>query len=146
MTHRRVNGQLFVCRVSLRNVYCVLHSPGYRGHCSLVTMSVPTGSSPVLEHGHVRLILLEEQNSSFYLDIPLGIIVSLCLNPLKYLVFLGWCILGVEGVLARECGGDDIGTDGHLYEQEIYYYVGPEDAGTFSLTMSLLLCACTEYL
>ena len=109
-------------------------------------MSSPAGSSAtsVSEDGHVRLILLEEENSSFYLDIPLEIIESLCLKPLKYLLFLGWCILGVEGVLARKHDGDEISTDGTLDEHEIYYYVGPEDAGTFSLMMALLLCTRTE--
>jgi hypothetical protein len=98
------------------------------------------------EDGHVRLILLSERNSSFYLDIPVEIIKTLCLKPLKYLLFLGWCILGNEGVLSREDGGGEISTDGVLHEHEIYYYVGPWDAGTFSLTMSLLLCMRTEHL
>jgi hypothetical protein len=104
-------------------------------------MSVSTGSSttPIPEDGHVRLILLDEENSSFYLDIPLQIIKSLCLKPLKYLLFLGWCILGVEGMLARERDGDGVGTDGNLNEHEIYYYVAPEGAGMFSLRTSLLL-------
>jgi hypothetical protein len=111
-------------------------------------MSSPAGSGNTLipEDGHVRLILLDKENSSFYLDIPLEIIKSLCLKPLKYLLFLGWCILGVEGVLAREHDGDGIDTDGNLNEHEIYYYVGPEDAGTFSLTMLLLLCTRTDHL
>jgi hypothetical protein len=70
----------------------------------------------------------------------------LCLKPLKYLIFLGWCILGVEGMLACECDGDAIGTNGPLVEHEIYYYVGSEGANMFSLTMLLLLCEHTEYL
>jgi hypothetical protein len=100
-------------------------------------MSSPAGSgaTSVPEDGHVRLILLEGENSSFYLDIPLQTVESLCLKPLKYLLFLGWCILGVEGVLARERDGDEIDTDGNLNELEIYYFVEPENAGMFSLTM-----------
>ena len=108
-------------------------------------MSSPAESDaiPVPNDGHVRLILLEEETSSFHLDVPLDIINSLCLKPLKYLLFLGWCILGVEGVLAWEHDGDEISTDGNLDEHEIYYYVRPEDAGTFYLT-TLLLILCTH--
>jgi hypothetical protein len=88
-------------------------------------------NTPSIEVGHVRLILLQDENSSFHLDIPLEIIESLCLKPLKYLLFLGWCILGVEGVLAYERDGNEIDTDGNLGEHEIYYFVGPDDAGAF---------------
>ena len=97
-----------------------------------------SSSTPVIEVGHVRLILLQDKNSQFYLDIPLNTIESLCLKPLKYLLFLGWCILGVEGVL--EHGGEEVDTDGILGAHEIYYYVA-EDDSMFSLTMPLLLCA-----
>ena len=95
-------------------------------------MSSPAESDTAsIEAGHVRLILLHDENSSFYLDIPLEIIKSLCLKPLKYLLFLGWCILGVEGVLAYERDGNGVDTDGNLGEHEIYYFVGPDDAGAF---------------
>lgn len=94
-------------------------------------MSSPTESlvdgqdltMPVLKDGHVCLILLNKENSSFYLDIPLEIIQSLCLKPLKYLLFLGWCILVTEGVLAHKHEGDEISTDGNLNEHEIYCYI-----------------------
>ena len=99
---------------------------------------------PVIDVGHVRLILLHDENCSLYLDIPLIIIESLCLKPLKYLLFLGWCILGVEGVLAYESDEDEVDTDGILSAREIYYY-NAEDAGTFSLTIPLLLCAQNTY-
>jgi len=58
--------------------------------------------------GHVGLVLLQNGNSTFYLEIPLNIINGLCLRPRKYLRFLGWCILGVEGVLALQAAGDGI--------------------------------------
>lgn len=117
-------------------------------------MSSPTESlvdgqdltMPILKDGHVCLILPNKENSSFYLDIPLEIIQSLCLKPLKYLLFLGWCILVTEGVLAHKHKGDEISTDGNLNEHEIYYYIQPEDAGTFFLSMSLLLCTLTDHL
>jgi len=78
--------------------------------------------------GHVAFILLYGEDASFYLEIPLDVINSLCLRPRKYLVFLGWCILGVEGVLALEHDGEGIGTDGNLDNQGIYYYVADADA------------------
>ncbi|KIL57679.1 hypothetical protein M378DRAFT_87561 [Amanita muscaria Koide BX008] len=80
-----------------------------------------SGSS--VPKGHVELVLLSEGDSEFYLQIPLDIISSLCLTPRKYLLFLGWCILGVEGVLALEHDGDRIDTDGDLDDQEVYHYV-----------------------
>ena len=110
-------------------------------------MSSPAESdTPVIEVGHVRLILLLDKISfeSFHLDIPLDVIKSLCLKPLKYLLFLGWCILGVEGVLAIEPDGDEVDTDGILNEHEIYYYNAENlNEGTFSLTIQL--CAQINY-
>src|SRR5882762_2154793 len=88
--------------------------------------------------GHVRLILLSKDNSSFHLQIPLDIIGSLCLKPRKYLVFLGWCILGVQGRLARTDGGRGITTNGSLEDQGIYYYVA-DVGGKFSFKF-LLSC------
>jgi hypothetical protein len=79
-----------------------------------------------------------KDDSSFYLQIPLNIIDSLCLKPRKYLVFLGWCILGVRGQLALEDGGDGIPTDGSLEDQGIYYYVA-DVGGKFSFKL-LLSC------
>jgi hypothetical protein len=53
----------------------------------------------------------------------------------KYLVFLGWCILGVQGQLALEDGGDGIPTNGlSLENQGIYYYVA-DVGGKFSSTV-----------
>jgi hypothetical protein len=104
---------------------------------SEVTVTVP--------EGHVALVLLQEGDSSFYLQIPLDIIKSLCLKPRKYLLFLGWCILGNEGVLAFEHDGGGVDTNGDLDDQEIYYYVPVEDLGTF-LSMPLLSCIHTGHL
>ena len=80
--------------------------------------------------GHIALVLLHGEGSSFYLEIPLDVIDSLCLHPRKYLIFLGWCILGVEGVLALKHGGNGISTDGNLDNQGIYYYVADVGPGT----------------
>lgn len=51
----------------------------------------------LVQDGHVRLFLAADQH--IYLDIPLSVITPLCVDPKKYLLFLGWCILGVEGEL-----------------------------------------------
>ncbi|KAF8801171.1 hypothetical protein BYT27DRAFT_7235831 [Phlegmacium glaucopus] len=79
-------------------------------------------SSSSVPEGHIVLILLQKEESSFYLQIPLDIIHSLCLKPRKYLLFLGWCILGVEGVLALEHNSNGININGDLDDQ-VYYYV-----------------------
>jgi hypothetical protein len=59
-------------------------------HAEFSTISVP--------EGHIALVLLREENPlrSFYLEIPSEVIMSSCLKPRKYLVFLGWCIFGDE--------------------------------------------------
>ena len=74
--------------------------------------------------GHIRLILLPDPQ--LYLDVPLNIIRSLCLKPRRYLVYLGWCIIGVEGGLAEHHGGERMAFDGALDDQGIYYYVTNE--------------------
>jgi hypothetical protein len=104
---------------------------------SLVIMS-SSSSSPVPD-GHVWLVLLQGLRSSFYLEIPSDIIGSLCLKPLKYLLFLGWCILSVEGVLALEPNGEEIDTDEDLDKQGMYYFVAAEGTGT-SFHVSEHLC------
>jgi len=70
--------------------------------------------------GHVRLVLVLDQ---FYLEIPINTIDSLCLKPRGYLVFLGWCILGVEGGLAKGHDSPQLDLDGALDDQGLYYYV-----------------------
>jgi hypothetical protein len=48
-------------------------------------------------------------------------------------------------MLALESDGDEVDTDGNLNELEIYYFIGPENAGTFSLTMYCYARAQTTY-
>lgn len=85
-----------------------------------------------VQQGHVGLVLLRNENSFFYLEIPLDAINGLCLRPRKYLRFLGWCILGVEGVLALQAGGNGISDDGDLTARRMYHYVTAEALkGTF---------------
>ncbi|KAI0289275.1 hypothetical protein BC826DRAFT_630875 [Russula brevipes] len=89
----------------------------------------PSSSTSVPDN-HVWLVLIYESDlpSSFYLQIPLEVIHSLCLRPRKYLLYLGWCVLGIEGVLAVEPNGNEIVNEGGLNNQGVYYFVTPEDA------------------
>ncbi|KAF8495603.1 hypothetical protein BU17DRAFT_78499 [Hysterangium stoloniferum] len=92
-------------------------------------MSSSSGSIAISIPNHcVGLVLIYDEESPFYLEIPLDTIKSLCLKPLKYLHYLGWSILGVEGTLALESGGDEIGTDGDLDNGGIYYYITDTDS------------------
>ena len=50
---------------------------------------------------------------------------SLCLQPRKYLRYLGWCILGVIGDVSDE-QGNVIALDGELIDQGVYHYIVPE--------------------
>jgi hypothetical protein len=90
-------------------------------------------SSPALPvaPGHVRLTLIRDANSYFFLEIPRDRIVALCLKPLRYLLFLGWCILGTEGVLHHN--GAEIGTNGNLDVGGIYHYTASDVLGGFLL-------------
>jgi len=89
-----------------------------------------SGSVPM---GHIRLNLICQDDSWFYLLVPVVIIDSLCLKPCKYLKFLGWCILGTEGILSLKDGGNEVDINGSLNAEGVYYYVMPEASGKPSL-------------
>ena len=74
--------------------------------------------------GFIHLILLSQENP-FYLEIPTAIVATVCLSPRKYLRYLGWCVLGVIGVLNDE-QGNEIVLDGELVDQGVYQYVVPD--------------------
>ncbi|KAJ6620977.1 hypothetical protein B0H10DRAFT_1945618 [Mycena sp. CBHHK59/15] len=80
---------------------------------------------PAVVSGNVRLLILPERG--FYLEIPIDVVVSLCLKPVKYLRFLGWCILGVLGDLTFL--GGEIEDNTLLVDQGIYTYVIDDDQG-----------------
>jgi len=89
-------------------------------------------SENIVPDDHVALVLLEDTKASFYLQVPLTTIRALCLKPLKYLLYLGWCILGAEGVLSlKPDDPDEIDTDDDAVGGEIYYYVPAAPLGTF---------------
>ncbi|KAJ7689119.1 hypothetical protein B0H17DRAFT_1067041 [Mycena rosella] len=45
---------------------------------------------------------LDPQLGGLYLDVPVLAAASLCLYPVKYLRYLGYCILGVDGTIATD--------------------------------------------
>ena len=107
-----------------------LRAPSH--HHVLMSSSSDFDSEYVVPDDHVALVLLEDRGSSFYLQVPLTTIRALCLKPLKYLLYLGWCILSAEGVLSLERDdrdGIDIGED--AVGGEVYYYVPAEPLGMF---------------
>ena len=74
--------------------------------------------------GFIHLVLLSQQNP-FYLQIPIAIVGTVCLSPRKYLRYLGWCVLGVIGVLIDE-QGNEIALNGGLVDQGVYHYIVPD--------------------
>lgn len=82
-------------------------------------------SKPTPPPGSVHLILFRCENEDvFYLEIPIHILITLCISPLKYLRYLGWCVLGVEGTLVDE-QGNKAPLSGALTDQGIYQYIVP---------------------
>ncbi|KAJ7645768.1 hypothetical protein B0H17DRAFT_1022794 [Mycena rosella] len=73
---------------------------------------------------HVRLVLLP--SNDFSLEIPIDLVPTLCTRPVKFLRFLGWCILGAVGVVSMEPAGSAISDDASLEERGVYFYVLPE--------------------
>jgi hypothetical protein len=104
----------------------LVHQNGLGEHSHVAVRSIDHGFAlkPVPQ------ILLDGADSPFYLEIPITVTNPLFLKPRKYLVFLGWCILGIDGVLAVDEGGDEIDTDGDLDAGGTYYYVADIDEAT----------------
>lgn len=73
--------------------------------------------------GFVQLVLLE-QEEPFYLEIPAAIVNTVCLTPLKYLRYIGWCVLGVVGDLVDQASNAVV-LDGGLADQGVYKYSIP---------------------
>ena len=107
--------------------------------CSLFAVLLAAMSSSAtinVPNNHVSLVLplVEGASKQFYLQIPLEIINPLCLKPHKYLVYVGWCILGAEGQLAFGHNGNIINHDGELENQGVYYYVVRDQISTFKIS------------
>jgi hypothetical protein len=74
---------------------------------------------------HVHLILHTNEDENFYLEIPISVVSSLVVKPLKYLRYLGWCVLGREGGLKYGDGGDVDLEAAELEEGGTYRYHSP---------------------
>jgi hypothetical protein len=85
--------------------------------------------------GHIHLVLFEQVHESFYLEIPVAIIQTVCLRPCKYLRYLGWCILGVKGSLQDE-QRHQVELNGDLVDQGTYHYMLPAAHQGFPLPFS----------
>jgi hypothetical protein len=69
----------------------------------MIMEAPPHLESPIsVCEGHVELVLLDNESSTFYLTIPLNNIRAFCKKPWKYLMYLGWCIFDSKGKLAGE--------------------------------------------
>ncbi|KZP28691.1 hypothetical protein FIBSPDRAFT_947518 [Athelia psychrophila] len=77
---------------------------------------------PQPQPGFVHLILFSlGVEHPFYLNIPIVVVNKLCLRPLQYLRYLGWCVLGVEADLVDE-GGNAIALNGQWPGQRVFRY------------------------
>lgn len=82
------------------------------------------------QEGNIQLIVVRPLDGSpaLYLEIPIAHLASLCIRPRKYLRYLGWCIVGVEGRVARDSPQpvNDIKDEGELESGSVYSYQIPE--------------------
>ncbi|KAI0286045.1 hypothetical protein BGY98DRAFT_1092842 [Russula aff. rugulosa BPL654] len=82
------------------------------------------------QEGNIQLIVVRPLDGSpaLYLEIPIAHLASLCIRPRKYLRYLGWCIMGVEGRVARDSPQpvNDIKDEGELESGSVYSYQIPE--------------------
>ncbi len=82
-------------------------------------------SQAQVPEGRIHLIIYELPGQSpFLLEIPTGFIETLCTRPRKYLRYLGWCILGVDGHVSMQYPAieEDIGNNGLLVDAAVYCY------------------------
>ncbi|KAJ7146086.1 hypothetical protein C8R44DRAFT_863895 [Mycena epipterygia] len=67
---------------------------------------------------HLALELKE-----LYMDVPVSTASPLCLYPVKYLRFWGYCILGIDGTITTEhFEGAEI-PEADLLDAGVYYFV-----------------------
>ncbi len=75
------------------------------------------------QQGNIQLIIHEPTDDSLtlYLEVPISHLGPLCQHPRKYLRYLGWCILGIEGHVAMDSpeSVNNIGDIGDLENQGV---------------------------
>ncbi|KAJ6529483.1 hypothetical protein DFH09DRAFT_934820 [Mycena vulgaris] len=76
----------------------------------------------IVAAGHIHLIL-SHSTDDFYLEVPIAVIHSNSVHPIKYLRFLGWCVIGRLGAVKRTRGGADIADTAPLQDRRTYLYV-----------------------
>jgi hypothetical protein len=76
----------------------------------------------IVAAGHIHLIL-SHSTDDFYLKIPISVVQSNSIRPIKYLRFLGWCIMGILGTVKSDRAGAGLADNALLQNQAIYYYV-----------------------
>ncbi|KAF7345562.1 hypothetical protein MVEN_01574900 [Mycena venus] len=72
---------------------------------------------------------LDPQLAGLYLDVPVRVATSLCLYPVKYLRYLGYCILGIGGTIATDNFDGDVLLDDDVINAGPYYFVRDGQAG-----------------
>ncbi|KAF7322556.1 ER-Golgi vesicle protein transport Sft2 [Mycena chlorophos] len=96
--------------------------------------------------GTVKLVL--SPTNHFYLRIPIFRIQANCLSPVKYLLYLGWCILGQLGSLKYNREDDHVLAQEDAIEPYRTYYFVPEnetdDAFEFAVDMDVI-AACSTF-
>ena len=85
---------------------------------------------PAIIAGHIHLVLSHSADD-FYLEIPIAVVQSNSVHPIKYLRFLGWCIIGILGTVKTDREGVDIVDTALLQDRGTYFYVydAPDDDG-----------------
>ncbi|KAI0266163.1 hypothetical protein BC834DRAFT_969666 [Gloeopeniophorella convolvens] len=76
------------------------------------------------ESGHIWLILHKSTLSSpsFYLDLEIAFVKTLCHKPIKYLKYLACCILGLRGEVFLNDSEQEVSGDEELREQSLYFF------------------------
>ncbi|KAJ7642551.1 hypothetical protein B0H17DRAFT_1104996 [Mycena rosella] len=76
----------------------------------------------IVAAGHIHLIL-SHSTDDFYLEIPIAVVRSNSVRPVKYLRFLGWCIIGILGTVKSDRTGVDMVNTALLQDRGTYFYV-----------------------
>lgn len=99
--------------------------PGEPRAKELIPMSLSSPGSPPA--GHIWFFLESNLNDpeALYLEIPLERTRSLCLKSVKYLRFLAYAILAVDGTIAHDqpSGQNALADESQLDDGESYIFV-----------------------